>query len=184
MNDEPRKRSEGRLDTRLESEGAEFLVLGQLLIHRIAAYKTYTNMPGYDLVATDPEHNRSARIQVKSRWSTGARAFLIQNLDCDFVVVVLLNRGSKDGNKQVMAPHYYVLPIEIVRSLPRTVGWKKVSLRHIDGLEQYRDAWHLVSSFMSTHQRIGVAKRRFDALNEIHDEDITRLFYGSEDSQR
>jgi len=44
-----------RLDTRLESEGAEFLVLGQLLIHRIAAYKTYTNMLGYDLVATHPE---------------------------------------------------------------------------------------------------------------------------------
>lgn len=41
-----------RLDTRLEAEGAEFLVLGQLLLQRIASYKTYTNMPGYDLVAT------------------------------------------------------------------------------------------------------------------------------------
>lgn len=40
-----------RLDTRLESEGAEFLVLGQLLIARIPTYKTYTNMPGWDLVA-------------------------------------------------------------------------------------------------------------------------------------
>jgi len=57
-----------RQDTKLESEGAEFLVLGQLLIHRIAAYKTYTNMPGYDLVATHPEKNTSAKIQVKSRW--------------------------------------------------------------------------------------------------------------------
>ncbi len=45
-----------RQDTRLESEGAEFLVLGQFLINRIVAYKTYTNMPGYDLVATNPEN--------------------------------------------------------------------------------------------------------------------------------
>lgn len=52
-----------RLDTRLESEGAEFLVLGQLLIHRIRAYKTYTNMPGYDLVATHPERNVVAGVR-------------------------------------------------------------------------------------------------------------------------
>ena len=53
--------------TTLESEGAEFLVLAQLLIQRIPAYKTYTNLPGYDLVATWPDTNRIARIQVKSR---------------------------------------------------------------------------------------------------------------------
>ena len=56
-----------RLDTRLESEGAEFLVRGQLLPHKIPTYKTYTNMPGYDLVSTNPGCNTSARIQVKSR---------------------------------------------------------------------------------------------------------------------
>jgi len=95
-----------RLDTRLESEGAEFLVLGQLLLHRIAAYKTYTNMPGYDLVATKPESNKSAMIQVKSRWRTGAGGFPIKKFDCDFVVVVLLNRGSKDGKKEVLPPKY------------------------------------------------------------------------------
>jgi len=67
-------------DTKLESEGAEFLVLGQLLIRRIATYKTYTNMPGYDLVATNPLRNTSARIQVKSQWSTNAPGFLISNL--------------------------------------------------------------------------------------------------------
>ena len=62
-----------RLDTRLEAEGAEFLALGQLLLHKIASYKTYTNMPGYDLVATNPESNKSAMVQVKSRWRTGAK---------------------------------------------------------------------------------------------------------------
>ena len=90
-----------RLDTRLEAEGAEFLALGQLLLHKIASYKTYTNMPGYDLVATNPESNKSAMIQVKSRWRTGASGFPIKNFGCDFVIVVLLNRGSKDGKKEV-----------------------------------------------------------------------------------
>lgn len=93
-----------RQDTKLESIGAEFLVLGQLLIHRIASYKTYTNMPGYDLVATHPENNASARIQVKSRWRTGAPGFLINNFNCDFVVVVKLNRGKKDGTGQTKEP--------------------------------------------------------------------------------
>ena len=84
-----------RLDTRLESEGAEFLVLGHLLLNRIAAYKTYTNMPGYDLIATKPEANTSARIQVKSRWRTGATGFPISNFDCEFVVAAFLNRGRE-----------------------------------------------------------------------------------------
>ena len=64
-----------RLNTRLESEGAEFLVLGNLLIEEIAAYKTYANMPGYDLIVTNPEVVTAARIQVKSRWQTNAPAF-------------------------------------------------------------------------------------------------------------
>jgi hypothetical protein len=84
-----------RQDTQLESEGAEFLVLGQLLIEGIPAYKTYTNLRGYDLVATWPETNRSARIQVKSRWATNAKQFLIKEIDCDFVVLVRLNRGYR-----------------------------------------------------------------------------------------
>lgn len=139
-----------RLDTRLESEGAEFLVLGQLLIHRIPAYKTYTNMPGYDLVATNPERNVAVRIQVKSRWGTGAKDFPIQNFDCEFVVAVFLNRGSKDGKKEVADPDYYVLPVSIVSALPRTANWKKVSMRNVVDLDQYREAWHLISDFLNT----------------------------------
>ncbi|HBC45626.1 MAG TPA: hypothetical protein DCZ43_01130, partial [candidate division Zixibacteria bacterium] len=82
-----------RLDTTLESKGAEFLVLGQLLIRKIAAYQTYTNMPGYDIIAVNPEKNTSARIQVKCRWETTPPHFLINNIDCDFVIAVKLNRG-------------------------------------------------------------------------------------------
>src|SRR5216683_7607400 len=59
-----------RLDSRLEAEGAEFLVLGYLLLEGINAHKTYTRYPGFDLIASNPATGRSCRIQVKSRWAS------------------------------------------------------------------------------------------------------------------
>ncbi|MGM0593332.1 MAG: hypothetical protein ACQETD_02255 [Pseudomonadota bacterium] len=139
-----------RQDTRLESEGAEFLVLGQLLLHKVAAYKTYTNMPGYDLVATSPENNTSARIQVKSRWATKAGGFPIKNFECDFVVVVLLNRGSKDGKKEVLPPEYFVIPVDVVKKVCRTnTSWSKVMLNDVENLDSYRGNWGLVGGCLS-----------------------------------
>jgi hypothetical protein len=34
-----------RLDTKLEAEAAEFLVLGHLLLEKISAFKAYVNYP-------------------------------------------------------------------------------------------------------------------------------------------
>lgn len=59
-----------RQNTRLESEGAEFLVLGNLLVSGVSCFKACTNFQGYDLVAVNADTSRSARIQVKSRWAT------------------------------------------------------------------------------------------------------------------
>jgi hypothetical protein len=140
-----------RLDTRLESEGAEFLVLGNLLIERIPTYKTYTNMPGYDLVATNPERNLATKIQVKSRWRTNAPGFLIRNFDCDFVVLCRLNRGAKKGTFKIGSPEFYVLPVDIVKNTRRSAGWGKVMLRDISDLQQYRDAWGLIREFLQLH---------------------------------
>jgi len=139
-----------RQDTKLETEGAEFLVLGQLLIHRIASYKTYTNMPGYDLVATHPKNNASARIQVKSRWRTESPGFLIKNFDCDFVVVVKLNRGKKDGTGTVRNPEYFVLPTSVVEGAPRTEKWGRVNFNKIPEFESYRDRWDLIADFLDS----------------------------------
>ncbi len=143
-----------RLDTRLEAEGAEFLALGQLFLHKIASYKTYTNMPGYDLVATNPESNKSAMVQVKSRWRTGANGFPIKNFDCDFVVVVLLNRGSKDGKKEILPPKYYDFPVAVIQNAPRSADWGKVSLKTIPDLANYEDRWDLVAEFLSIKNAI------------------------------
>ena len=113
----------GRLDTSLESSGAEFLVLGHLLIEGIQSFKAYTNFPGYDIVATNPENNVSCRVQAISRWATDFDSgFPIRNFDCDFVVLVTLNRGYRyrkkitkqdDGKRE---PQFYVFPVDIVRA--------------------------------------------------------------------
>jgi hypothetical protein len=136
-----------KLDTRLESEGAEFLVLGQLLINKIPTYKTYTNMPGYDLVATNPENNKSAKIQVKSRWKTGARGFIIKKFDCDFVVIVLLNRGSKDGAKKASEPLYYVLPVSAVNKLPKDT-FDLIAFKSVINFESYNNNWAQIAEFL------------------------------------
>ena len=139
-----------RQNTHLESEGAEFLVLGNLLTLGIPSYKTYTNMAGYDITATDPDKNRAARVQVKSRWRTGAEGFIIKNFECDFVVVVLLNRGSKDGTAKVLAPEFYVLPVAVVQSAHDPNNkWGKLSLSKIPGFKSYQDQWHLITAFLN-----------------------------------
>jgi len=85
-----------RLDSSLESEGAEFLVLSLLLVEAIQASKAYTKQPRYDLIAFNPERDRSCRIQVKSRWTTDYDgSFLIKNFNFDFVAHVALNRGYR-----------------------------------------------------------------------------------------
>jgi hypothetical protein len=133
-----------RQDTQLQATGAEFLVLGQLLIAGIPAFKSYTNLKGYDLTATNADRRRSVRVQVKSRWRTGAEGFLINRIDCDFVVVVLLNRGSRDGTAEVRPPEYFVIPARVVRALPRSESWGKVNFSQFPQLQRYRDRWDLV----------------------------------------
>jgi hypothetical protein len=137
-----------RQNTRLESEGAEFLVLGNLLIQGIPAYKAYQNMTGYDIVATNPDQKSIAMIQVKSRWRTKARGFIINNFDCDFVIVVKLNRGSQDGTDEILPPEYYIFPVAYVKSLPRSENWGNIPFRNIPEIETYKDRWELITRFL------------------------------------
>ena len=137
-----------RRDTRLESEGAEFLVLGELLIRGIPGYKVYTNTPGYDVVALDPDRDRIARISVKSRWTTDATGFIINNFKCDLVVVAKLNRGTKKDPRKVLPPEFFVLPVEAVKHAPRSKGWNRMTFGSIRNFKSYRDRWDLVRAFL------------------------------------
>lgn len=142
-----------RQNTRLESEGAEFLVLGELLIRGIPAYKTYTNMPGYDLVATNPDKKKVVRISVKSRWTTNATGFIIKNFDCDFVVVAKLNRGTKHNRSQIRSPEFFVLPVAVAKKAPRSKGWSRITFGKIPKFRTYRDRWDLISRSLSERVR-------------------------------
>ena len=127
-----------RRDTKLESDAAEFLVLGRLLLERVPTVtKSYVNYPGYDLIAINQKRHTSARIQVKSRYRTDWDGFIINNFECDFVVFVALNRGyakpKKNGDRGVREPEFYVLPIRYVRRMrdPKNKWGKIVSNRLI-----------------------------------------------------
>lgn len=145
-----------RLDTSLESAGAEFLVLGNLLVEGIQAFKAYTNFPGYDLIVANAEKNLSCRIQVKSRWATDFDGgFPIKNFDCDFVVFVALNRGYRYRRKKYgedtgrREPEFYVFPVEVVREARRPESsWNKVFLRHIEDAKGYASRWDLVRAHL------------------------------------
>lgn len=146
-----------RLDTRLESEGAEFLVLGQLLIAGVDATKAYRNFVGFDLYAANPAASKACRIQVKSRWATDHDGgFPIKNLGSDFVVFVALNRGYRYRRKNphsddgIRPPEFFVFPTPVVEAAkdPKS-KWGKAFLRRMEDPNQYRDRWDLVRSFLA-----------------------------------
>jgi hypothetical protein len=151
-----------RQDTRLEAEGAEFLVLGNLLVEGIDAYKSYRYMAGYDLVAVLPDANSTARIQVKSRWASDATTYLIKRFDCDFVVFVKLNRGNRYKNNADpkkwsvgrAAPVMYVFPTELVKK-NRVPGstWGRVILNRIPNFETYKERWDLIRGHRVKNKR-------------------------------
>lgn len=145
-----------RQNTKLESEGAEFLVLGHLLVDGISAYKAYVNFPGYDLMAVNPESSKVARLQVKSRWATNYdKSFPIRSFDCDFVIHVALNRGYAFGKKGsgsdtgIRAPEFYVLPVDVVKEAQNTRdSWGKVHMSKIANIDGYRNNWSTIKKFL------------------------------------
>ena len=147
-----------RLDTTTESTGAEYLVLGHLLIQGIQSFKAYGNNPGFDLVSINPESGRSVTIQVKSRFGNKANGFPIKRFDCDFVVFVRLNRGVRVDGKwdrlQTKPPDFYVFPVSVVSAASEErESFQKAQLRKMSDTETYRDAWHLIAKSLAPRVR-------------------------------
>jgi len=133
-----------RRNTQLEAEGAEFLVVGWLLINGIEAHKMYTKAPGYDLIAVNIKKKKSISIQVKSRYQTGVGHFIIKNFDSDYVAIVLLNRGyakpRKNGETGIKEPQIYLVPTKIIKAAQDpSDNWHKVSFSKIANLESYQN---------------------------------------------
>lgn len=143
---------------KLHSEGAEFLVLGNLLMRGIHATKAYTNYPGWDVMAFNPTNGKSARIQVKSRFATDALGFLVGNQDFDFLVMAKLNRGrryTKVREEEELSPDFYVIPIaDLKKALQNPTtrsslgGWR-VTLSHLPKVsDSYKENWEQISAFL------------------------------------
>jgi len=137
-----------RSDTTLNSAAAEHLVLGHLLMAGVSAYKAYGNQPGFDLIATNPAEGKTARVQVKSRYPTGAGGFPLRVADgFDFLVFVRLNRGNR-RHPMPSPPIFYVFPSDVIQAAHRPGSFSKVVLRDIPNNDDYRDRWDLIASFL------------------------------------
>ena len=118
----------------------------------ISAYKAYGNQPGHDLIATNPEEGKAARVQVKSRHPTGASGFPLRVADgFDFLVFVRLNRGNR-RHPTPSPPIFYVFPSDVIKAAHRPGSFSKVVLRDILEREDYRDRWDLIASFLDFPQ--------------------------------
>jgi hypothetical protein len=145
------------MDSSLESKGAEYLVLGQLLIEGISAYKCDQNTAAFDLVAVNPDRNTSCKVQVKSRWATDHNgSFPFKNFGADFVVCVALNRGLGGFKKNFsgrpkQAPQYYVFPIALVRQAmgPDAKAIRLARIAKIEPLDDYVDRFDLIAERLS-----------------------------------
>ena len=136
-----------RLNTQLESEAAEFFVLATLLLQKIPAFKNYTKHSDYDLIATNLESNRLAKIQVKSRYRKGANGFPIKNFNSDFVVYCRLNRSLKDDVHS--DPEYWIFPTELVkRGIDTSSSWQKFYINKVLDLEKYYMNWQLIKKYL------------------------------------
>ena len=137
-----------RSDTALNSAAAEHLVLGHLLMAGVSAYKAYGNQPGFDLIAANPAEGKAARIQVKSRFPTGAGGFPLKVADgFDFLVFVRLNRGTR-RRPEPSPPIFYVFPSDVIQAAHRPGRFSKVVLRDIPNNDDYRDRWDLITTFL------------------------------------
>lgn len=146
-----------RLDTTIESEGAEFLALAHLLIEGIPTYKTYTKMPGYDLFSVNIEMGTSCRIQVKCRYATNYDGtFPIKIFNSDFVIFVELNRGikrqkMKEIDKEGQKPtRIFIFPTGRVKQamMKNLTTWKKANIQHIPSYDSYLNRWDLIQQFL------------------------------------
>ena len=143
-----------RRDTTLQAAGAEFLVLAHLLFARIPSFKAYTNHPGYDVIATDPEAGAACRIQVKSRWGGNIDGFFIKNLDCDFVVLVASHLGPASAYPGDGNPVMYVLPTPVLTPLVRNAQTSpKIQLRDVPQLDGYPERWDLIKEHLRREGR-------------------------------
>lgn len=150
-----------RLETKLFSNGAEFLVMAKLLLLNIETYKAYVNFEGYDLVCANPKKGLSAKIQVKSKNFVNDVSFYLNSDDkdkSDFYVFAQTNSIKRNGGKyeiitdEIMEPKLYVMDYATTEKYKR-IGkngnkWISISKKNIPNIEDYLNNWGEIKRFL------------------------------------
>ena len=148
-----------RLDTKLFSTGAEFLVMSRLLLANIQTYKTYINFEGYDLVCVNPLKNLSAKIQVKSKNFLNDSSFYLNSDEknkSDFYVFAQTNSIKKvNGENKLLfdvEPKLFIIDYETVNKFKKIDGngspWISISAKNIPNISDYLNNWKSIKKFI------------------------------------
>lgn len=154
-----------RLETKLFSNGAEFLVMAKLLLSNIETYKAYVNFEGYDLVCANPKKGLSAKIQVKSKNFVKDVSFYLNSDDkskSDFYVFAQTNAIKKNGDKyniisdDIIEPKLYVMDYETTEKYKRTGKngdkWISISKKNIPNIDDYLNNWGQIKRFLNMNE--------------------------------
>ena len=145
-----------KFNTKLFSEGAEFLVLSKLLLARIETYKAYENQEGYDLIAINAKKNLSAKIQVKSKNFKGDSSFYLNKdykTKSDFYVFAQTNSLTVDYKvipDNESRPNLFVLDQKTVNKYKKIdkKGLPYLLLSSLPDKEQYLENWDQIKKFL------------------------------------
>jgi len=148
-----------RLDTKLFSTGAEFLVMSRLLLANIQTYKTYINFEGYDLVCVNPLENLSAKIQVKSKNFLNDSSFYLNSDEknkSDFYVFAQTNSIKKfNGENKLLLdvePKLFVMDYSTVNKFKKIgsngAPYISISNKNIPNIDDYVNNWKSIKEFI------------------------------------
>ena len=147
-----------KLNTKLFSSGAEFLVLSKLLLAGIETYKAYENQEGYDLLSINAKKNLSAKIQVKSKNFKGDSSFYLNKDDktkSDFYVLAQTNALKRVKGVPVIIPdsekksNLYVVDLKTVEKYKK-IDKKGTPYLLISNIpkEKHLENWDLIKKFL------------------------------------
>ena len=108
-----------------------------------------------------PDNNKKiARIEVKSRQHTNAKAYQMKSFKSDFVVFVQLNKYKRSKNIKIFTGsenniNYIIIPTKKVKSLkrrktPNTWGRYRVNIGYLPSYKKYENdlGWTLIKKFL------------------------------------
>lgn len=147
-------------DTKLVSTGAEFIVLGKLLLNEIQTYKTYVNFEGYDLVSVNPTINKSCKIQVKSKNFKNDSSFYLNSVEknkpdfyvfCQTNTYKYVNKIAVLINDSKLKPRFFVMDYDSVQRFKSTDKKGQDYIKIISSVpdfESYEDNWKSIKDFL------------------------------------